>query len=83
MSNFESWQKILRDIKAARIALECCEIAAEQGEQEASWALPDLRQRLNNLQLGESTLRALAYQPETLKNGRPNLDRLPPPGTSD
>lgn len=83
MSNFERWQKILRDIKAARLALECCEIAAEEGEQEASWALPDLRQRLQNLTLGESTLRALAYQPERQANGRPNLDRLPPPGTSD
>ena len=83
MSNFERWQKILRDIKAARISLECCEIAAEQGSQDAAWALPDLRQRLQTLQLGESTLRALAYQPDRLANGRPNLDRLPPPGTSD
>ena len=83
MSNFERWQKILRDIKAARISLECCEMAAEQGEQEANWALPDLRQRLQTLTLGESTLRELAYQPERLPNGRRNLDRLPPPGASD
>lgn len=83
MSNFERWQKCLRDIRTARIALECCEIAAERGEQEASWALPDLRQRLNTLQLSERDLRALAYQPDRLPSGRPNLDRLPPPGAVD